>query len=133
MNRHPHRKIALIYDGSCNLCAGNLHWLERLDWRGRFEAMPSQADEVYARFPQLSRAACDEAMHVVLEDGRVKSGAAAFREVFLRLPAMWLVGVFMCVPPVTCLLEKLYRKWAPLRHHFGGGCEVKRVSKEKTG
>ncbi len=118
------RKITVIYDGSCNLCAGNLHWLHRLDWWHRMEALPFQSDEVFERFPKLTRAECEKAMQVVLEDGRVESGAAAIREVFLCMPATWVVGIVMSIPPFACILDRLYRKWAPYRYAFAGRCPV---------
>src|SRR5262245_21721158 len=33
----------VVYDGSCGICAGNLPWLHRLDWLGRFDDLPYQS------------------------------------------------------------------------------------------
>ncbi len=120
------RKIAVIYDGACGLCTGNVHRLHRLDWFGCIETVPFQSDEVYVRFPSLSRSECEKAMHVVLEDGRIVSGADAIREVLLRMPLTWVLGIFMAIPPLPWLLGKLYGKLAPWRHHMGGSCPARK-------
>src|SRR5262245_26733194 len=80
------RKPLVVYDGACGICGGNLKWLYRLDWFRRFDALPYQSDEVYKACPQLTREICEQALQLVLKNGRVYSGADAFREVFLRIP-----------------------------------------------
>ena len=123
-------KAAVIYDGQCNLCAKNLKWLRRLDWLGKFQTLPYQQETVYVRFPQLKREECEKAMHVVLPatagklDGRVFAGAEAFREVFLRMPLTWPLGVLLFLPPLMWLARRCYRHIAAHRYELGGSCEI---------
>jgi predicted DCC family thiol-disulfide oxidoreductase YuxK len=119
-------KATVIYDGACNLCAGNLKWLRRLDWLGKLEARPYQDEAVYARFPQLKREECEQAMQVVLADGRTFAGAEALREVFLRLPLTCPLGVLLFLSPLMGLAKRIYRHIAAHRYEISGSCEVKR-------
>src|SRR5579872_1760595 len=113
-------KPLVIYDGQCNICAGNLTWLYRLDWLKRFEALPYQSDEVYRRYPQVQREECEQSLQVAFPNGRVYQGADAFREVFLRMPLMFVVGLVMAIPPMPWLLRKLYPVLARNRYRIGG-------------
>ena len=119
-------KPLVVYDGACNICGGNLKWLYRLDWLRRFDALPYQSDEVYRVHPQLTREACEQALQVAFENGRVYSGADAFREVFLRMPLTFPVGVLMALPPIPWTLRKLYPILARNRYRLGGHCTVPR-------
>jgi predicted DCC family thiol-disulfide oxidoreductase YuxK len=118
------RKPLVVYDGACGICGGNLKWLYRLDWFRRFDALPYQSDEVYQACPQLTREACEQALQLVLLNGRVYSGTDAFREVFLRMPLTFPVGVLMLFPPLSWLLRKLYPILARNRYRMGGHCRL---------
>jgi predicted DCC family thiol-disulfide oxidoreductase YuxK len=113
------RKATVIYDGSCRFCAGNLPWLYRLDWRGRFDSLPYRSEKVYDRFPSLSREKCERAIHVVFPDGKIYAGADALREIFLQLPLLAIAGAVMAIPPLPWISRNLYRLLAPYRHRLG--------------
>lgn len=117
-------KPVVIYDGSCGLCAGNLKWLYRLDWLHQFEAAPYQDSSLYSRFPQLKPEECEKALQVVFPNGRIFSGADAFRVIFLRMPLTFLVGLLMRIPPLPSLLRRLYPILAKNRYRWGGKCEI---------
>ena len=123
MNRRQAKPV-VVYDGVCGLCAGNLKWLYRLDHLHVFEAAPYQQDDLYLRFPQLKREACEQALQLVFADGRVYAGVDAFREVFLRMPLTFLVGVLLWIPPLAWWLRKLYPIVSRHRYRLGGTCEI---------
>jgi len=114
----------VVYDGSCGLCAGNLKWLYRLDHLAVFEAMPYQSEMLAARFPQLQREKCEQALHLVFPDGRTYAGVDAFREVFLRMPLVFPLGIILWIPPLAWLLRKLYPILSRHRYRLGGTCEI---------
>lgn len=118
------KKPVVIYDGTCGICAGNLKWLYRLDTLKKFEAMPYQAENLLTLFPHLKIEDCEKAMHVVFPDGRTYTGSDGFREVFLRMPLMFVVGLMMSIPPVPLILRKLYPVLARNRYRVGGSCEL---------
>ena len=117
-------KPVVIYDGACGICAGNLKWLYRLDTLRKFDAMPYQAQDLEQLFPHLNIEDCHNAMHLVFPDGRVYTGTDAFRQIFLRMPLMFLVGLLMSIPPLPGILRRLYPILARNRYRLGGTCEV---------
>jgi predicted DCC family thiol-disulfide oxidoreductase YuxK len=118
------QKPVVIYDGTCGICAGNLKWLYRLDTLKKFDATPYQADDLLRLFPHLKIEECQQTMHLVFPDGRTYKGADAFRQVFLRMPLMFLVGVLLSIPPLPWVLRKLYPILARNRYRIGGKCEL---------
>jgi predicted DCC family thiol-disulfide oxidoreductase YuxK len=117
-------KPVVIYDGTCQICAGNLKWLHRLDTLHRFDAMPYQAEELLTLFPHLHLDECQNALHLVFPNGKTFTGADAFREVFLRMPLMFPVGLLMSVPPMPRILRRLYPWLARNRYRLGGTCDL---------
>jgi len=117
-------KPLVVYDASCGICAGNLPWLHRLDWLGAFDDLPYQSEEAYRLFPRLNRSDCEQALQLAFPDGRIFSGADAFREVFLRMPVTLPAGLLMAVPPLPRLLRRLYPILARNRYRLGGHCVI---------
>ena len=56
--------------------------------------------------------------HVRASDGRVLSGAAAFVEVWTRLPRWRWAALLAGLPAVTPLLEVGYRLFLPIRPYL---------------
>ena len=123
MNRRPQKPV-VMYDGACGVCAGNLKWLYRLDTLRKFDAMPYQAKDLTLLFPGLKIEDCHHAMHLVFPDGRVYAGADAFRQIFLRMPLMFVAGLLMSIPPIPWILRRLYPLLARNRYRLGGQCEL---------
>src|SRR5262249_22681455 len=120
----PKERPVVVYDGACGLCAGNLKWLYRLDHLKVFEAVPYQSEMLAARFPRLERERCEQALHLVFPDGRTYAGVDAFREVFLRMPLAFPLGIILWIPPVAWMLRKLYPILSRHRYRLGGTCEI---------
>jgi predicted DCC family thiol-disulfide oxidoreductase YuxK len=116
----PPVPAVVLYDAACPLCRQTVSWLSRRAVRGEFEFLPCQAAERRARFPRIDDAACMEAMHVVLPDGRVLVGAAAFPEILTRLRRWsWLARIFRW-PGARRLAPYAYRWIARHRYQLSG-------------
>lgn len=115
----------VIYDGRCNLCAAGVERLARWDRRGRLAFADLDDEETESRWPQLSRDALLEEMHLVDAGGRVLRGAAALRVIARRLPRLWPLVPVLYFPGSLPLWRWLYRRVARLRYRFGGreACE----------
>lgn len=82
-----------------------------------FEISPCQAPEVKKRFPMIEQAACMKAMHLVLPDGTLRSGAQAIPEIVKRLKRFSsLAGLFQ-LPGAEVMARALYRWFAARRYH----------------
>jgi predicted DCC family thiol-disulfide oxidoreductase YuxK len=113
----------VLYDGRCGLCRGWSRRLARWDGRGRLRQVPYQERHTIPGVPALSDADLEQALHVVLPDGRVERGA---RGVIALLP--WLrggrvLGWLAKIPGVTALAEPGYRWIARRRHDLGPGAD----------
>jgi predicted DCC family thiol-disulfide oxidoreductase YuxK len=117
-------KPVVIYDGGCNICAGNLKWLYRLDTLKKFEALPYQTERLTEIFPALKIEECQKSMHLVFPNGKIYTGSDAFCQIFLRMPLMFPVGLVMWLPPVAWLLRRLYPILARNRYRIGGACPL---------
>jgi len=88
----------LIYDGDCAMCRASALWLMRRalgSGAAQLELLPCRSPARRARFPAIDEAACLTAMQLVLDDGRVLSGADAVPELLARMPRWrWLRHVF---------------------------------------
>lgn len=115
--------MVLLYDGSCSLCRRGSSRLERLAAPGAIERRSFRDPGVLEQFPQVSPAACEQAMQLISDDGRVLSGAhAAFAVLATRpwlKPALWLY----LVPGIRQVFNALYRWIARNRHRLGGSAQ----------
>lgn len=103
----------LIYDGDCRFCC---FWVERWkNWTaGQVVFEPSQNEELVAKFPEIPKEAYDEAVQLILPDGRVLSGAAAVAESLAgRFPLVR--NVFESVPGLSAVSEWTYSRVAKNR------------------
>ena len=111
----------LVYDGHCNFCRGQAARLQRFSG-GRLRLESFHDPGVLARYPSLTRAACETAMQLVFPDGRIYSGAAAAAEALHLNPAFrWLRQIYY-LPGVRPLADAVYRWVAKNRYRFGGAC-----------
>jgi predicted DCC family thiol-disulfide oxidoreductase YuxK len=108
----------LIYDGSCALCRGAVTWISARVVRGAIEFLPCQAAERRARFPSIAEAACLEAMHLVLPDGRVRAGADALPEILARLRRWRFLGLLFRLPGARLAAPLAYRRIAGHRYRI---------------
>jgi predicted DCC family thiol-disulfide oxidoreductase YuxK len=97
----------LIYDGECGLCRGAVRRLQAWDREHRLAYLPFQDGEAVRRFG-IGLPALAAAMHLLLPDGRVFSGADAVPELGRLLPGKgwWAWG--FAVPGVRLLARRIY-------------------------
>lgn len=116
-------KPTLVYDGDCAFCRRWIERLRRWDPHGEIAVVPLQQTDRVAAF-RIPHAALEEAMHLILPDGRVFAGAAATPEILRRLRGRrWLAWAF-AVPGVPWVAARVYRWVARRRHRLGCGSAV---------
>ena len=98
----------VLYDDQCPLCIFQMKLLTWLDWLGKLALVPLTDPRAAEIAPQLSREALLEAMHCVAKNGRIYRGARCIRFVGMRLPLMVPVALFLWVPGVIWIAERVY-------------------------
>ena len=109
MSEPPHQPVTatMLWDGDCVFCRS---WIER--WRkttgDAVAYRPYQ--EALAEFPQVSEAACQRAVQLILPDGRVYSGAhAVFRALAEAGRCRRTLALYERAPPFRWLANAAYR------------------------
>ena len=107
-------KSTVYFDGSCPLCRAEIGYYRRKDQAGSLGFV--DVSESVALTPEgMSQQRAMERFHVRASDGRVLSGAAAFVEVWTRLPKWRWAARAASLPGVLAVLELGYRMFLPVR------------------
>ena len=101
----------VYYDGGCPLCRAEIDL---------YQTQGSQAEfldlTVDGPLPDgLDRAQALARFHVKTEDGELKSGAAAFSELWIRTPGWRWLGRIVARRPILDIAEVLYRVFLIIR------------------
>ncbi len=118
VTQNKQKGATLIFDGSCPICASTVKWIGENEREGAFEMMPCQSDAMTSRFPEIERAACMQAMQLVLPDGKVLSGEKALPEIFTRLKRYRFAAVLFKLPGAATLSRMVYRWFADRRYRI---------------
>ena len=125
MNSH-----AVLYDGECSFCTFQMQMLRWMDWGNRFSLIPAADPRVSTLAPALSEADLNEAIHCVTQSGEIHRGARAIRFIALRLPAAVPLALFLWLPGVILVAERVYslisrnRQWISRVFGCKGACAL---------
>lgn len=105
---------AVYYDGSCPLCRLEIDY---------YQALQSEADFIdisqgYGLPDGLNHGAAMARFHIKDGNGVVKSGAAAFCELWKNTPGWRWLGQVVSVPPLVWIAEIGYRGFLLIRPIF---------------
>ncbi|WP_315787416.1 MULTISPECIES: DUF393 domain-containing protein [unclassified Bradyrhizobium] len=104
----------VYFDGSCPLCRAEIGYYSRTDQAGALCFV--DVSEAGAETPEgLSQQQAMVRFHVRASDGRLLSGAAAFVEVWHRLPRWRWAARVASLPGALSVLELGYRLFLPVR------------------
>lgn len=107
-------KPTVYFDGSCPLCRAEIGYYRRKDQADALCFV--DVSETAAVTPDgITRQRAMERFHVRAGDGRVLSGAAAFVEVWTRLPKWRWAARAASLPGALATLEVGYRMFLPVR------------------
>ena len=117
--RAPQPQDVVLFDGDCRVCTQGMKQLRR--WvKPEAAALLSFRDEgVLERFPGVTAEACEQAMQLVRQDGRVFAGAEAIVQV-LRHHAVGALAKAYYVPGLRQLADAGYRYIAKRRFQIAG-------------
>ncbi len=104
-------KLRVWFDGGCPLCRREIALMRRLDQRGAIDFVDLDSTEAACPVDRADLLARFHAM----EDGQLKSGAAAFAAMWRAIPSLRPLGLAARNPIVLAALEQLYRGFLRLR------------------
>ena len=107
-------KSTVYFDGSCSLCRAEIGYYRRKDYGHALCFV--DISETGAVPPEgITQERAMVRFHVRASDGRVLSGAAAFVEVWTRLPRWRWAARAVSLPGALIALEWGYRLFLPVR------------------
>ena len=110
-------KSTVYFDGTCSLCRAEIGYYRRND-QDRALCFVDISETRAAPPEGITQEHAMKRFHVRASDGRVLSGAAAFVEVWNRLPRWRWAARLAGLPGVTPLLEVGYRLFLPIRPYL---------------
>ena len=115
--RHPPPdRPLLIYDGECNFCG---RWIARWEQVTGKRVGYCEFQQLGERFPEIPRAAFEQAVQLIELDGRVLSGADAVIRLFDFAPQKrWLPRLMRGLPGFMPIARVAYRFIAAHRTFF---------------
>jgi predicted DCC family thiol-disulfide oxidoreductase YuxK len=117
-------KVQIVYDGGCILCNRSMTLVQYLDWFDRLDYVDIRSWRAGARETagggEFDIRAAD--MLAIRPGGASRAGFFAWREVVLRLPALWPLLLLLYFPGASIVGPKVYRAIASSRARFAD-CE----------
>ncbi len=99
--------MEMIYDGQCGFCVRSMAWLLAFDGLGQIKIRDFRRDPS----PLVGDAQLEQALYIVLPDGRALPGFDAYRHVVLRVPGLWWLVPLFYVPVVSRLFGRPTYRW----------------------
>jgi len=123
--------LVVYFDGACHLCSREMAHYQRIDVDRALATVDIAAPDFDARALGLDPVAVNQALHVRLPTGEVRTGVDAFVEVWRRLPNYRWLGRVASFGPLRPLLDAGYWVFArvirpalPKRRCATGTCRV---------
>jgi predicted DCC family thiol-disulfide oxidoreductase YuxK len=110
-------KLAILYDGSCEMCRASLDGIRQFDNSGQIEPLDLHHEDVRLQFPGLKRENLLEELHAVDENGSVFRGARAINEILRRQSGLkGYLAYLWYVPGYAWLANRQYKRIAASRY-----------------
>ncbi len=110
-------RLAILYDGSCEMCRASLDGIMQFDNSGAIEPLDLHREEVRAQFPGVTQEKLLEELHAVDESGRVYRGARAINEILRRQRRLrGYLAYLWYIPPYAWLADWQYKRIAASRY-----------------
>jgi len=98
----------VLYDDQCPMCTFQMRVLTWLDWFNVTTLLPMSDPRVAEAAPGLTREDLSAAIHCLAKDGKRYRGAHCVRYVGMRMPLLVPLALFLWIPGVIWIAEKIY-------------------------
>jgi predicted DCC family thiol-disulfide oxidoreductase YuxK len=110
-------KLAVLYDGSCEMCVASVARINRFDNSGHIIAFDLDDPQVRSQFPELKREDLVRELHVVDDHGNVFRGARAINEILhYQRGLRGLLAYLWHIPGYAWLADRQYKRIAASRY-----------------
>ncbi len=107
--------VQVFYDGGCPVCSREIAFYRSRPGADGFAWVDASQVPEAELGSGLSRDAALARMHVRLADGRLVTGAAAFAQMWRRMPGLRWLGRLLAIPPLGACAELAYQLFLRLR------------------
>jgi predicted DCC family thiol-disulfide oxidoreductase YuxK len=115
-------KLAVLYDGSCEMCRSVADGILDYDSSDALELLNLHEAEAREQFPAIELDDLLYELHVIDEEGRVYRGARAVNEILRRQTGLrGLFAYLWYLPGYAWLADRQYKVIAASRYRFGAG------------
>lgn len=108
-------RLAVYYDGGCPICRREIGFYKTRPGGQNFEWVDVNSGDPAVLGPGLTREAALARIHVRRSDGVLLSGAAAFAEMWQRMPGFQWLGRLIAIQPFALCAELAYRAFLRVR------------------
>ncbi len=109
--------LAILFDGSCEMCRASLDGIRQFDNSGKMEPLDLHLEEVRTQFPDLKLENLLEELHAVDESGCVYRGARAINEILRRQKGLrGYLAYLWYIPGYAWLANRQYKRIAASRY-----------------
>lgn len=112
----PVRRLTVLYDAHCGLCARTRVWLESKAAFVPLEFLAAGSPAARERFAELDVAATLKELHVVADDGRTWSGARAWVMCLWALRETRELALALSTPARIALAQRLVARLSERRY-----------------
>ena len=98
----------VLYDDQCPMCTFQMRALTWLDWFNVTTLLPMSDPRTQQVAPTLRPEDLSAAIHCVAKNGRIYRGARCLRYVGLRMPLLVPMALFLWIPGVIWIAERIY-------------------------
>ncbi len=109
-------KLAILYDGSCEMCRASVDGIKQFDNSGLIEPLDLNDPDARAKFPDLKLENLLEELHAVDDEGHVYRGARAINEILrLQRRLKGYLAYLWYIPGYAWMADRQYKRIAASR------------------
>ena len=125
-------RLAILYDGACDMCRASVDGIRHFDNSGQIEPLDLQNEDARLKFPDLKLENLLEELHAVDDNGRVYRGARAINEILRRQHGLkGYLAYLWYVPGYAWLADRQYKKIAASRYQRDASGKLKERAVEQ--
>ena len=115
----------LFFDSDCPFCQLQIKLLAKLDWLNKVNFVPLQDFKKTVKGVNIDENVLNQAIHCITPQKNIFVGAKAIRFVGMRIPLLIPLSLFLWLPGMMFIAEKIYQSLSANRYFLSRflGCK----------